>query len=159
MKPLPTPAFPLRGEHLYSMRVTLQPPEVLGPLHGGIGINFHIANGEFTGPRLKGLVHASGGDWFTLRRDGIGELDVRLTLQTDDGALIDTRYRGLGEFGIDSYEGFLRGELPASAPLYTSPYMATAHPDYQWLHRRACVGIGAVDLQRNEVRYDIYALC
>ena len=35
-----------------------------------------------------------GGDWLTLRSDGVGILDVRATLEADDGALIYTSYSG-----------------------------------------------------------------
>jgi hypothetical protein len=33
-----------------------------------------------------------------------------------------------------------------------------AHPDYRWLDRLQCVGFGEVNVQRLEVRFDIYAL-
>lgn len=155
----PAPTFALRGEHLCSMYATLQAPaEVIGPVQDGIRINFYVTGGEIRGPRLQGRLRTVGGDWFLLRRDGIGQLDVQLTVETADGALVEVRYAGLGDFGVDSYEGFLRGELPRSVPLHTAPRFRTAHPDYQWLHRLCCVGVGAVDLERSEVRYDIYAL-
>ena len=153
------PTFPLRGEHLGALFATLQaPPEVLGAVADGVRANFYVTGGEFRGPRLQGRLRAVGDDRFLLRRDGIGQLDVQLMLDTDDGALIEIRYDGLGDLGVDGYERFLRGELPALLPLHTTPRFRTAHPDYQWLNRLACVGVGAADLQRFEVRYDLYAL-
>lgn len=149
----------LRGERLLTINATLQaPPEVIGPVPEGIRVNFYVTGGTFEGPRLRGRVRGVGQDAFLLRRDGIGQLEVLLTLETDDGALIEARYDGLGDFGEDGYEGFLRGELPARVGLHTFPRLRTAHPEYQWLQRFACVGVGIADLQRSEVRYEVYAL-
>ncbi len=149
----------LRGERLFTMDATLRaPPEVIGPVQEGIRVNFHVTGGRFEGPRLQGKLRAVGQDAFLLRRDGMGLLEVLLTLETDDGALIEARYDGLGDFGAGAYEGFLRGEVPPSAELHTFPRLRTAHPDYQWLQRLACVGRGQVDLLRSTVRYEVYAL-
>ncbi|HSW14985.1 MAG TPA: DUF3237 domain-containing protein [Solimonas sp.] len=153
------PEFPLQAEHLFSMAATLQSPaELIGAVPEGIRLNFYVVDGHVEGPRLRGRLRPVGGDWFTLRRDGIGQLDVRVTIETGDGALIQATYEGIGDCGIDGYEAFLRGELPRVLPLRTAPTLRTAHPDYQWLHRLSCVGLGEVDLERYEVRYDIYAV-
>ena len=34
----------------------------------------------------------------------------------------------------------------------------TAHPDYLWMNRCLCVGVGEAYLERGEVRYDVYAV-
>ena len=52
----------------------------------------------------------------------------------------------------------LRGELPKTVKLRTTPTLRTAHPDYQWLHRLLCVGVGEADLEKLEVSYDVYAV-
>ncbi|WP_162932184.1 DUF3237 domain-containing protein [Solimonas sp. K1W22B-7] len=149
----------LRGERLMTIDATLQaPPEVIGPVPEGIRVNFFVTGGSFEGPRLRGRLRTVGQDAFLLRRDGMGQLEVLLTLETDDGALVEARYDGIGDFGEGSYEGFLRGELPERASLHTFPRLRTAHPSYQWLQRLACVGVGSVDLLRSEVRYEIYSL-
>src|SRR5918912_1831066 len=56
-----------------------------------------ILGGRFEGPRLKASVQVPAGDWITNRADGSYKLDVRLTLRTDDGALILVTYNGIGE--------------------------------------------------------------
>jgi hypothetical protein len=46
-----------------------------------------VTGGSFTGPRLKGTIWASGGDWWLRGPDGVVRLDVRATFETNDGAL------------------------------------------------------------------------
>ncbi len=150
--------FPLIGEHLFSMRATLLPPEVIGPVPEGIRANFYVTGGEFSGPKARGTIRPVGGDWFRMRTDGVGELDVQLTLETDDGALLAVRYPGITDFGPEGYEKLLRGEMPPSVEIHTAVTVRTAHPDYQWLHRQLCVGVGSADLVNFVVRYDVYAL-
>ena len=65
-------------EHICHMRGDLRnPPEVIGETPEGIRVNFYVTGGEITGTRLNGKVLPVGGDWLTLRRDGVGILDVR----------------------------------------------------------------------------------
>lgn len=152
------PRFPCRTELLFSYRASLAPPQVIGPVPEGIRVNFYITGGEIEGPRLRGRVLDVGADFFTIRTDGIGELDVRALFETHDGALIDASYRGIGDLGPDGHAAFLRGELPPVLLLRTAPCLRTAHPAYQWLQRELCVGIGEADLVGFMVRYDVYAL-
>ncbi len=153
MKLLPTPAL----EHLFSYTAMLQAPaEVIGVVPEGVRVNFYVTGGELTGPRVRGRLRPVGGDWLTLRRDGVGVLDVRATIETDDGALIDLSYRGIGDLGADGYEKFLRGEVPERVLLRTAPVLRTAYPAYHWLHRVFTVALGEVDFDRSIVRYDVY---
>ena len=151
--------FDYKMEHLFSYRATLQAPvEMIGPVPEGLRMNFYVTGGAITGGRIGGKLRPVGGDWFLVRRDGVGELDVRATIETMDGALLDVSYRGLGDLGPEGYDRFLRGELPRTLPLRTTPRVRTAHPDYQWLQRLLCVGVGEVDLERFEVASDVYAV-
>lgn len=147
-----------RMEHLFSYQARLKPPEVVGPLPEGARATFYIDGGTVRGQHLNGRMQASGADWFLLRRDGVGQLDVRGAMESDDGALIYVSYPGLGDLGEDGYDRFMRGELPKRLKLRTTPVLRTAHPDYQWLHRLLCVGVGEADLEKLEVSYDVYAV-
>jgi hypothetical protein len=151
--------FKYRLEHIFSYLVTLKdPPEIIGPVPEGIRANFYVTGGEISGPRLRGTIRPVGGDWLTVRTDGMGILDVRATLESHDGALIDTAYTGVADFGEDGYARFLRQDLPRTVQLRVVPRFRTVHPGYQWLNRVQCIGIGEVDMERLEVRYDMYAL-
>lgn len=53
-----------------------------------------VTGGTFSGPRLSGTVHDGGSDWIT-QVAGHSSLDVRITLETDDCALIYMTYKGV----------------------------------------------------------------
>ena len=61
----------------------------------GAATIFPVIGGSFDGERLRGNVLAGGGDWVVKRADGTFELDLRVTLQTDDGALIHMTFSGI----------------------------------------------------------------
>jgi hypothetical protein len=151
--------FDYKLEHIFTYNATLDPPEVIGVVPEGIRINFYVNGGEVSGPKVKGKLRPEGADWLTLQTDGVGILDVRATIETNDGALIYVTYGGMVDLGEDGYQGFLNGEMPPSGtPIRTSPRCRTSHPDYLWLNRLHCLGIGQAFLERSEVVYDVYAV-
>jgi hypothetical protein len=87
-------------------------PEAIGQLPEGLRVNFQNVGGEIQGPRLQGKLHAFGGDWVIVRKDGLAILDAGVTLETDDGALIMATYPGTIDFGEDGYEKFRRSDFP-----------------------------------------------
>jgi|SRR5271168_497305 len=154
MNPMRPPTF----EHLFSYQAQLRAPEIIGPVPEGIRVNFYVTGGTIDGPRLRGTILPVGGDWLTIRRDGIGVLDVRATLRAADATLIFVAYQGLGDLGPEGYEKFLQGETPPTLSLRTTPSFRSSAPQYQWLHRVLCVSTGVVDFERSEVRYDVFAV-
>lgn len=150
--------YPMSLEHIASYRATLAEPEVIGPLAEGLRVNYHVTGGEVFGPRFSGRLRPVGADWFMLRSDGVAVLDVRTTLETDDGALIYAEYAGLAEFGPEGYQNFLDGvpSPPEGIDLRIQPVYRTSHPDYLWLNRACCIGVGKAFPARAEVSYDIY---
>ena len=134
------------------------PPEIIGPLPEGIRVNFYVTGGSIEGQNVSGKILPVGGDWMIIRKDGVGILDVRATMETEDGALIYTTYTGVLDLGDDGYERFLRQELPDTVQLRIAPRYYTAQPQYQWLNRVQCLGVGQADMTRSQVRYDIYAI-
>ena len=157
---------PHRGAHaidftlepIFSYSGTLAPPEIIGPLPEGVRVNFYSTGGEIGGPGFSGRVRPVGGDWMTVRHDGVAYLDVRTTFETHDGAAILVTYQGLVDLGEDGYDTFLRGELPPRVQLRSSPRIVSSHPAYLWLNRLFCIGIGEYRADRNEARYDVYAV-
>jgi len=133
-------------------------PEAIGPLAEGLRVNFYNSGGEIYGPRIRGKLRAVGGDWVTVRKDGVALLDARVTLETHDGALILATYPGTIDFGEDGYEKFLRSDLPPAAQVRISPRFYTSHSGYLWLNRLHCVGIGEYIPAERCVNYDVYAV-
>lgn len=150
--------LPLEMEHVTSYRATLAEPEVIGPVAEGLRLNMYVTGGQAEGPKIKGKILPVGADWLTVRMDGVGILDVRGTLQTDDGALIYTYYTGIADMGPDGYQNFLNGSPPPpdGIDLRIRPSYQTSHPDYLWLNRGFFVGVGKAFMDRGEVQYDIY---
>jgi hypothetical protein len=151
--------FQYRLEHIMSYAAKLGTREVIGPVSEGMRVNVHVIGGEVTGPRISGEFRSLSGDWLTIRRDGVAILDVRATIETKDGALIYVAYSGTSDRGENGYQSFAQGQAAASGtPIYISPRFQTSHPDYVWLNRLHCVGIGRAFPERSEVAYDIYAV-
>ena len=145
-------------EYVLSYNASLAPPEVIGPLAEGIRVNFYVTDGLFQGPNIKGKLRPVGGDWLTIRKDGIGILDVRATMETDDGALIYIAYSGTLNLGPDGYKNFAEGKLPEFIHLTVSSRMYTANPKYEWVNRSQYVQVGEFERDKLLVRYDVYAI-
>ena len=145
-------------EYLFSYWATLAPPEVIGPMAEGIRVHFYVTAGEVSGPKMRGRLRTVGGDWLLLRPDGVGLLDVRATMELDNGAIVYTTYGGLLDLGPNGHNLFLQGILPARVDLRIVPRYHTSHPDYLWLNRLQCVGVGVFDRDELRVSYDIYAM-
>jgi len=146
-------------EHAFSYTALLaKPAEVIGPVGEGIRANFYVTGGEVSGPALSGRLRPVGADWLTIRRDGVGLLDVRATIELADDALVYMHYQGVTDLGPDGYDKFLAGDAPSRLSLRTTPRFHTAHPRYAWLNRIQALGVGEADLETYAVRYDVYAL-
>src|SRR2546426_5903379 len=85
----------MTSRRLMTLQVVVPPAQKLGAVPHGTRVIVPIASGTFEGPRLRGRVLPGGGDWTLLRSDAVLELDLRITLETDDGALISMTSFGL----------------------------------------------------------------
>jgi hypothetical protein len=148
-------------EHLFSYTIGIATLESVGFCPEGLRTNAYSTGGEVTGPKLRGKVRPVGGNWPVLRHDGVAQIDYRLTLETEDGALIYVTCIGVSDFGEDAYQKVARGEAGQLARYRdhrTGVQCHTSHPAYMWLNRVHCLGIGRFDSQEMTVRYDIYAV-
>ena len=84
---MPNSDFPdLSSELLFDMTLQVAPATAVGATPSGKRYIAYVTGGTFEGPRLKGRVLPGGGDWVIQRPDHVFQLDVRITLETDDGA-------------------------------------------------------------------------
>ena len=129
---------------LMTLQVTLASPQKIGLVPHGTRVTAPIASGEFEGPRLRGKVLSGGGDWTLLRADGVLELDLRVTLETDDGALIHLASFGLRHGAPGVMAALARGENvdPAAYYFRTTPRFETGHLKYAFLNRVLTVATG-----------------
>ena len=104
-----------------------------------------MSGGDFAGARLRGTVmpHA-GSDWLLARADGSFQQDARITLQTDDGAVIAMSYRGVRHSSPEVAARLARGEQvePTEYYLRTAPFFETSSPAYAWLNTLVAIGVG-----------------
>ena len=100
-----------------------------------------IASGSFEGPLLRGTVLPGGCDWTLLRSDGVLELDLRLTLQTDDGAPIFLSSFGLRHGPPDVLTALARGEAVDPSKYYfrTAARFETSAAQYAFFVPAYCV--------------------
>ena len=97
---------------------------------------------EITGARYEGerfhasLLGTACADWATIGPDGRIEIDVRLTLETDDGAVVFVHYQGRGD--------------AATGITYSAPLFETGDERYAWLTRIQAVGKSTFDGTRLE---------
>lgn len=149
-------------EFVCELSVRLAPGQLVGETAHGTRSIHYVVEGIAEGPHLRGRVLPGGGDWFLRRPDGVGELDIRGTIETHDGALLYASYRGYryevrpGMLGplesIESTEADPRGKHY----FVTAPFFETASPQYAWLTRVVCVGIGMST--EEGVRYRVFAI-
>ena len=134
----------IRTRHIFTITLNAGAPQSTGATAAGEKRPVPVTGGTFEGERLRGTVLEGGSDWITVRPDGTFVLDVRLVLQTDDGARIAMTYRGLRHGPADILEKVGRGEPvdPASYYFRTSIVFETGAAPYEWLTRAIAVGTG-----------------
>jgi len=129
---------------LMTLQVKVGSLQKIGAVPHGNRTTAIIAEGHFEGPRLRGKVLPGSADWTLLRPDGVLELDLRLTLASDDGALIYMTSFGLRHGPPDVIAALGRGESvdPSTYYFRTTPRFETGHPKYSWLNRLVAVSSG-----------------
>ena len=129
---------------LMTLQVTVAGLQKIGAVSLGTRVVAPITSGQFEGPRLRGRVLPGGGDWTLLRGDGVLELDLRVTLETDDGALIYMTSFGLRHGPPEVLAALGRGERvdPSTYYFRTTPRFETGHPKYVFLNRLLAVSRG-----------------
>jgi Protein of unknown function (DUF3237) len=145
-------------EHLFDMHGDLDSVQVVGATPQGMRQIFPLKDGWVEGPRVKGKMLVGDGDWALVRSDGAIQIDVRATVQTDDGALIYVTYGGLIVAEPTTFGRLLRGEDVALNEyyFYTNPMFQTGAPQYAWLN--TLIGVGRGKVVPGGVEYRIWAV-
>jgi len=123
-------SVPIHSRPLMVLRLATSATQDIGSTPQGTLTIFPVIGGSFDGERLRGTVLSGGGDWVTAHGNGSFTLDLRVTLETDDGALIHMTFTGVR----DDANHYFR----------TVPRFETAAPKYAFLNRLLAVGIGEI---------------
>lgn len=114
--------------------ITISPTFLIGEVTG------MEVQGERLNAKLKGRAAA---DWLKVSPEGYGTLDVKVTLETHDGALIHLTYSGRLQFDTGA--------------VYATPLFHTGDERYSWLNRIQAVAKGTFSTPGTLV-YDMYEL-
>jgi len=134
----------IRTRHLFTIALEVGEIQPLGKTPLGDRRVAVVEGGSFEGPKLKGTVLKGGSDWLIGRPDGALQLDVRLTLKTDDGHLIGMIYRGYRHGPAAVIDRLNRGEKVDPSEYYfrTAPFFETSSEKYGWLNRIVAIATG-----------------
>lgn len=149
------PRFFKELEFFAALTVNLR-AEILGPTPEGYRINFYVKDGRVIGPRIDAVVQPEGGDWMSIRPDGIGAVHIKITYRTSDGALILEEAGGVFDTGPDGYAKVAAGVLTGAPPFFATPTWSTSSPAWNWLNRCQGFGVGRVVMDKLQVQCDIY---
>src|SRR5215510_9556884 len=141
---LPREIATMQYQPLFVFQIEVKPLYVIGSTPGYDRRIGEIAGGRFEGERLRGKILSGGSDWQSLRSDGTITLNVRVVMETDDGALIGMTYSGMRHGPKEVMERIARGEnvSPSEYYLRATPYYETASEKYGWLNRIVSVAYG-----------------
>jgi hypothetical protein len=129
---------------LMTLQVVVAPPQQFGVAPHGTRVIAPITSGSFEGARLRGKVLPGGGDWTLLRSDGVLELELHITLETDDGALIYMTSLGLRHGPPEVLAALARGESVDPSKYYfrTAPRFETGAPQYAFVNQLIAIASG-----------------
>jgi hypothetical protein len=114
-----------------------------------INVSPSLVIGEVTSARAEGerlqasMKGAAAADWLNVSPEGYGTLDVKLTLETDDGAIVHATYAGRLQFDTMS--------------VYAAPLFHTGDERYLWLNKIQAVSKGAFQPDGTLI-YEIFEL-
>lgn len=129
---------------LCHVELTLAAPHMVGEGPSGTRIVADITGMALTGERLTASLKGAGAaDWLTVA-GSVATVDVRATLETDDGALVSVSYAGRSD---------VSGGI-GTAPFFVAPRFETGDERYRWLNAVQAVGKGLLA----DRSYDWYEL-
>ena len=127
-------------------KVSLAPPIIIPGTPLGTRFIGEVTGLDVQGDRIKAhLKGAAAADWLLASPDGtLGTVDVRITWETDDGAVIYVRYGGRLDMSV----------FPGIA--YVAPLFDTGDERYTWLTRIQAVGKGEFSPDMSVLTYEMY---
>ena len=144
----------------YLFTITLFAPKlnIVGDTPLGKRILINVDGGHFDGPKIKGTIKSPAGDWLLVRADNSVQLDVRLSMLTDDETLVYMSYQGLRTAKQSVLDRLAAGDDvdPSEYYMRIVSKFETEAGRYGWLNNILAIGTG----QRlpDKVIYDIHQI-
>jgi hypothetical protein len=129
----------------FTVNATLKQPLPIGAGPTGTRMYYDVAGGEIIGDRLRGKI-LGGGEWALIGPDGFLRVDVRLQVETHDGAYLYIQYSGLLEAN-DAVQSALAngtGTEFGDQYFYTNPRIETGDERYAWVNTTFFIGEGRI---------------
>lgn len=103
-----------------------------------------VTGGHFAGERLSGKILPGGADCQLIRPDGVAELDVRCTFETDDGVIFLMKGLGMRHGPEAVLQRIADGEEVDPGEYYFREMMIFEAPagKYDWLNKLLAIGTG-----------------
>jgi hypothetical protein len=145
----------LETEYIMTVYAPLDPPQCIDET---LSI-FCVGQGGWgKGPKIDATIIQPAADWIERMPNGSSRIDVRLTLKTDDGALIYVRYNG----AVRHTEASRDQDIVTSDDSYfiIAPTFRTSDPRFAWLNNVQAIG-KLVQRKRGDggfIKYDIFAI-
>jgi hypothetical protein len=129
----------------FTFNATLKPPLMIGPGPIGTRMYYEVVGGEVVGDRLRGTL-LGGGEWALIGPDGFLRVDVRLQVETHDGAHLYIQYSGLLELNEAVQGALARGAGTDFGEQYffTNPRIETGDERYAWANTTFFIGEGHI---------------
>jgi hypothetical protein len=144
---LPSVAQELKSKLLFEVTFNLKPGVEVGQTLAGKRTIYPVKDGFFEGPNLKGKVLPDGTDWFLQLNETSNKIDVRVTLQTNEGENIYV-----------TYQGFLNLNADGTYYFRTTPYFETSSKKHAYLNNIVSVGVGTIVKLGETVSYKVYQI-
>jgi hypothetical protein len=133
-------------EFVYEAGGELDAPRQIGETYDGARRIIPIlAGGYVKGPQINGALMGNSADWQLTRPDGVTVADALYAIETDDGALIQIRNRGLRHGPPEVMARLAAGERVDPSEYYfrTVPEFIAPDGRYDWLNRSIFICSGA----------------
>lgn len=117
------------GSLSFRMPTTLR----LAPVPSNTRVIVEFSEVRFEGARLRATQRGPAADWLTIGPEGTATLDIRLTLETHDGALIYVEALGRTNAAKFASDG---------GPMFLTPRFETGDARYAWLNDVQAVAKG-----------------